>query len=152
MLTLISGYTCYAGFRVIKLREKKGSWLDAIIATLILVTALVYVFFRQEDKDWSPAVVYSILPALVLVTGYDLLKYFLLHRSLKSIWLYEHIYKMMSAFSAILSAFTGTVFPDFKPYSQVGPSAICFSLIFYFILQRASERRKKRKPAVIQAS
>ncbi|MDB5115703.1 MAG: hypothetical protein JWQ79_1195 [Mucilaginibacter sp.] len=33
-------------------------------------------------------------------------------------WLYEHIVKMLGAFSGLLSAFSGTVFPQYQPYSQ----------------------------------
>jgi hypothetical protein len=50
---------------------------------------------------------------------------------------------MLSAYSAILSAFTGTVLPGFKPYSQLGPSVLCLWLIVFFIWRQAAAQRKR---------
>lgn len=54
------------------------------------------------------------LPQILLVIIYDFLRYLIPKNSYRKhrIWLYEHIYKMTSAFSAILSAFTGTVLDE----------------------------------------
>ena len=104
---------------------------------LRLIAAGIFVFGAgTKDTSWSPAVVYPTLSALWLVTAYDMVKYFWLHQRLRHWWLYEHIYKMISAFSALLSAFSGTVLPHLKPYSQIFPSVICVLLIGYFIRQR----------------
>ena len=147
MLTLLAGYVSYAGFRNIKLREKRSSRIDVAVATTILGCGIFYLLWLQQNKgNWSPSVVYSTLGALILVTVYDITKHLLLHERIKTWWLYEHIYKMVSAFSALLSAFAGTVLPDsFKPYSQVGPSAFCIWLIIFFIAQQAWIRHKNKK-------
>ena len=146
MLTLLAGYVGYAGFRTIRLRERKGNKWDALIAIMTLTTGILYLLWlRGGDGNWSPSVIYSTLLALALVTVYDLLKYFWLHPAIKGWWLYEHIYKMLSAFSALLSAFVGTVLPDYHPYSQVGPSAVCVWLIVFFIWQQARLRAKPGK-------
>ncbi len=47
---------------------------------------------------------------------------------------YEHIYKMTSAFSGLLSAFIGTVFEEYKPHSQYIPSALGVLIILGFII------------------
>jgi hypothetical protein len=105
-----------------------------LVAAGSLAVGVAYLFYlRGADGNWAPPVVYSTLAALAVVTGYDLLKHGWLHERLRSWWLYEHIYKMLSAYSAILSAFTGTVLPGFKPYSQLGPSVLCLWLIVFFI-------------------
>jgi hypothetical protein len=144
MLTLGAGYHVYAGYRAVQLRRQRSTRPDALVAGGALAVGLLYLFYlRQADGNWAPPVVYSTLAALALVTGYDLLKYFWLHERIQSWWLYEHIYKMLSAYSAILSAFMGTVLPGFKPYSQLGPSVLCLWLIVFFIWRQAITYRKR---------
>lgn len=142
MLTLLAGYVGYAGWRSIRLRQKRTSMVDTGIAFVSLGTGVAYLLWlKQSNADWSSSVVYPTLGALLLVTVYDLLKFFWLHPYIKEWWLYEHIYKMVSAFSAIFSAFVGTVLPNFKPYSQIGPSTFCLWLIVFFIWQQAKKKR-----------
>lgn len=138
MLTIIASYVGFAGFRNIQLKEKRGTWVDTLIAISALTTSLLYVWnLSKSPLHWNTSVVIPTLVALVLVTTYDLVKQFFLQSYLKDAWLYEHIYKMISAFSALFSAFTGNVFRSFHPYSQIGPSIICVLLIIYFIARRA---------------
>jgi hypothetical protein len=117
--------------------------LDVLVAILTLTTGFLYLFWlRQGDGNWSHPVIYSTVTALGLVTTYDLAKHFIFYEQLKTWWLYEHIYKMISAFSVLLSAFAGTVLPEsFKPYSQIAPSIICIWLIIFFICQQQGRRR-----------
>ncbi|GAB4024553.1 hypothetical protein [Spirosoma koreense] len=144
LLTLLSGYVGYSGYRTVRLRERRASGIDALLALMVLTAGGLFLWSLQtEENSWSPAVIYPTLSALGLVAGYDLVKYFWLYRRLKTWWLYEHIYKMLSAYSAILSAFSGTVLVNFKPYSQIVPSVICVFGIIYFIGKRA----RRRKPA-----
>lgn len=143
MLTLLGGYVGYSGYRAIRLRERKSSVIDMLLAISVLTAGSLYLSSMQlAGGNWSPAVVYPTLLALVLVAGYDLVKHFWLFHRLRTWWLYEHIYKMMSALNALFSAFAGTVLPQFKPYSQILPTVVCLNLIAYFIWKRAKERRK----------
>jgi hypothetical protein len=64
-------------------------------------------------------------------TIYDLSKYLWLYPYLKKWWIYKYFHKMISAFSALLSAFVGTILPDFKPFSQLG--SVLLLLIIWFI-------------------
>lgn len=149
MLTLLGGYVGYSGYRAVRLREQQTSVLDVSMSVFVLVAGGLYLRSLQVgDSNWSPVVVYSTLLALVLVAGYDLIKHFWLYKRLRTWWLYEHIYKMLSAYSAILSAFSGTVFSQYKPYSQILPSALCVSAIVYFIWVRIRARR----PATVQVA
>jgi hypothetical protein len=144
MLTLGAGYHGYAGYRAVQRRRQRSTRPDALVAAGALAVGLLYLFYlRQADGNWAPPVVYSTLAALAVVTGYDLLKHCWLHERLQAWWLYEHIYKMLSAYSAILSAFMGTVLPGFKPYSQLGPSVLCLWLIIFFIWRHGAGSRKK---------
>ncbi|WP_198424768.1 hypothetical protein [Spirosoma endbachense] len=142
LLTLLGGYVGYSGFRTIRLREQPASTIDLLISIGVLITGGIYLGSMElAGGNWSPSVVYPTLSALVLVAGYDLIKRLWLFDKLKTWWLYEHIYKMISAYSAILSAFSGTVFPQYKPCSQILPSALCVSAIIYFIWQQAKNRK-----------
>jgi uncharacterized membrane protein HdeD (DUF308 family) len=144
MLTLIATYVGFAGFRNIKLRENRSTIWDAAVALGSLMIASIYLWkLVNSQTHWNVSVVSSTFVALGLVTTYDLVKFFFLHNYLKKWWLYEHIYKMISAFSALLSAFSGNVLRDFHPYSQVVPSAFCTVMIGYFIFKRAMGAKQK---------
>lgn len=145
MLTLIAGYVGYAGFRNIQLKENRAGKLDLVISLISLSVTIWYGSYVIHHRlVANPVVVYSTLGALIFVISYDLLKYFFLHERLKKWWLYEHIYKVISAFSAMFSAFAGNVLRDYHPYSQIGPSLICTLLIIYFIAERAFSRLKTK--------
>ncbi|MFM8851368.1 MAG: hypothetical protein ACKOE5_13360, partial [Cytophagales bacterium] len=73
---------------------------------------------------------------------YDLMKFFFFHEAIKKWWLYEHIYKMISTFSALVSAFSGNVLRDFHPYSQMVPSIFCTILIIVFITLKVRDNRQ----------
>lgn len=141
MLTILSGYVGYAGWRTIRLKENRGSIIDMVIALTALTLGLMFLMsLDKADDSWNPVVIHSTLSALVLVTVYDILKFLWLHPFIKRWWLYEHIYKMTSAFSAIFSAFIGTVLPDHKPWSQIGPSSLCVLLIIFMIWRQVIKR------------
>lgn len=146
MLTILSGYVGYAGWRTIRLREKRGSRFDLLVALLASIMGILFlVYMNQSNSSWNPMVIYSTLGALCLVTSYDILKYVWLYRYIKKWWIYEHIYKMISAFSAIFSAFAGTVLPDYKPYSQVVPSSLCLLLIVIMIWRQVLNKKREIK-------
>jgi hypothetical protein len=146
MLTMLSGYLGYSGYRNVRLKEERSTGTDAGVAALALFTGLLYIgILNKSNTSWNPSVVYPTLSGLVLVTVYDLCKHFWWHSPIKVWWLYEHIYKMLSAHSALLSAFCGTLFPDYKPYSQIGPSIFSLWLIGFFIVQQARLRAHRMK-------
>jgi hypothetical protein len=143
MLTILAGYDGFAGYRVVTLKQNHPGIPDVAGAIIALTTGMLYVFaFSETMATMSSSVVKSTLIALMIVTLYDIVKYFFTHRYVKHWWLYEHIYKMIAGFSAIFSAFVGTVVTGFRPYSQLGPTVICMWLIVFFIWKRA--RRAER--------
>jgi hypothetical protein len=145
MLTILSSYVGYSGYRTVQVRQGRASVPDILTAVAAIALGISYlVFLNQSGADWSPAVVYSTLSGLLIVSGYDLIKHFLLFNRLRNWWLYEHIYKMLSAYSAILSAFTGTVLPGFKPYSQIMPGIFTFALIVYFISNQIQKKNARK--------
>ncbi|MBE9461534.1 hypothetical protein ACFP1I_02050 [Dyadobacter subterraneus] len=136
VITLLSGYNCFSGIRSLKLCGQKPEMIDYVVPVLVMSSAIFYLYYLNYSKlYWAPVITYSTVGALFLITGYDLCKWIIPVRFLKKAIMYEHAYKMTSALSAISSAFSGTVFPDYKPYSQFLPSvAGMIYIIITFIL------------------
>ncbi|MEM6845231.1 MAG: hypothetical protein AAF632_23665 [Bacteroidota bacterium] len=145
LLTLLAGYNGYTGWRAVRLRERKVTTIDFTIAVLALILGLAFLaFLHAAEANWNPSLVYSAVGALGLVTIYDIAKYLWLHAYLKKWWIYEHIYKMISPFSALLSAFAGNVLRDYQPYSQMVPNIFCVLLIFIMIWRQALKQGSRK--------
>lgn len=141
ILTLLSGYNCFSGIRAMRLAGARPQYLDYLMAAGVMLAGMGYLYIlKREGFYWAPAVIYSTVGALFLVAGYDLLKRILPLTFLRKAVLYEHSYKMVSAWSALLSAFCGTVLPQYKPYSQLLPSVICIVYICFTFTQVARNR------------
>ncbi|WP_146260466.1 hypothetical protein [Algoriphagus chordae] len=136
VITVLSGYVSFSGYRVLKSKSNVPKKVDIIVATtsLFVLTYFLY-YFKSIGMIWSPIVIYSTVGALVFVIIYDFLRYLIpAHKYSKHrIWVYEHIYKMTSAFAALLSAFTGTVLVEYQPHSQYLPSVFGVLLIIGFM-------------------
>lgn len=125
VITLLSAYNCFSGIRALRLNGRRPVRMDYLAAVIVIASAIYYLCYLQASRlYWSPVVIYSTIGALFLVTAYDLLKWAMPAYFLQRAVMYEHVYKMVSAFSAITSAFSGTVLPQYKPYSQFLPSVI----------------------------
>lgn len=148
VITLLSGYNCFSGIRTIRLRGQKPKLYDVIIPVIVISSALYYLYYIQSiGLFWAPSVIYSTLGALFIVTSYDLAKPFMTVRTRKKAFIYEHVYKMISAFIALASAFLGTVFPQYKPYSQLLPSLLGIAYTF-FIFIRLNQRPTSLKRSI----
>ena len=136
VVTLLSGYTCFSGIRAIRLQGKKPGVYDLIVPIIVMASALYYLYhITTIGLFWAPAVVYPTIGALFIITIYDLTKMFLSRVFLTKAMMYEHVYKMVSSMIAITSAFTGTVLPQYKPYSQLLPSLFGFVYIFIIFIR-----------------
>ena len=137
VITVLSGYVAFSGFRILKTKSNVPRRLDIVIAVISLIVLLYYLYyFKTIGMIWSPVVIYSTVGALIFVIFYDFLRYLIPRKKYNKhrIWIYEHIYKMTSAFAAILSAFTGTVLDEYQPHSQYLPSALGMMVILGFML------------------
>jgi uncharacterized membrane protein len=154
VLTLLSGYNCFSGIRAVRLGGKKPGGIDYAAPLVVMAAAVYYLYYiRSIGLYWSPVVIYSTIGALFLVTVYDLFKALMPVMLLKRTVIYEHIYKMVSALSGLASAFTGTVFPDHKPYSQFLPSVLgLLCIIVIFIRVSNKPLSLKRNPILHQAN
>jgi hypothetical protein len=135
VITVLSGYQAFSGYRVIKTKSNSPKFIDIGICLLSLLSVLYFLYyFKSIGMIWSPVIIYSTVGWLFLMIAYDLGRYFIPAKIYRNLWIYEHILKMVSAFTGLLSAFSGTVFPHYQPYSQFIPSilgtlaAICFMI------------------------
>ncbi|MBB2147920.1 hypothetical protein [Pedobacter gandavensis] len=138
VITVLSGYLGYSGYRTLQTKSNLPKTPDIVIALLSLASLGYFLYyFKRSGMIWDPMIIYSTMGYLILIVSYDLGRYFIPKSRYGKLWLYEHILKMISAFSAILSAFTGTVFAQYHPYSQFLPSilgamvATAFMLVTY---------------------
>ncbi|MDH7447802.1 hypothetical protein [Aquimarina sp. 2201CG14-23] len=137
IITVLSGYVSFSGYRVLLLKSNTPKAIDILFAIISLLTLTYFLYyFKSIGMIWSPIIIYSTVGALLFIITYDFMRYliprkkYIKHR----IWIYEHIYKMTSAFSALLAAFIGTVFEEYQPHSQYIPSALGMLIIFGFII------------------
>lgn len=151
VLTLTAGYNCFSGIRVLRRAGKPLVMLDYIVPLFVLALTGGYLhYIRQSGVYWSPVIVYAGLGYLVLVTVYDLSRGLMSAVMLKRAAIYEHVYKMMSALSALLSAFGGTMLPQFKPYSQFMPSMIGFTCVIIIFIRLAGRKLSFQRKQVLQ--
>jgi hypothetical protein len=131
VITLLAGYNCFSGIRVFKQRRS----IDYIVPLVVMASVC---FIRS--MYWSAVIIYSTIGALLLVTTWDLLKWSMPALFLKRAVMYEHVYKMVSALSALASAFIGTTLPQYKPYSQFLPSMVGLTSIIVIFIMMSNKR------------
>ncbi len=137
VITILSGYVAFSGYRTLQFKSNLPKTIDVVVALMSIIVLTYFLFyFRSIGMIWSPIVIYSTVGAFIFVVLYDFLRYIIPKKKYveNRIWLYEHIYKMTSAFAALLSAFAGTIFEAYQPHSQYVPSVLGFLIIIgYFI-------------------
>lgn len=143
VITILSGYLGYSGYRAAHLKTNRPNLPDiaGAFASLFTVGYFLY-YFHSIGLIWAPVIIYSTVGWLVAIVTYDLLRYFIPENVYAGLWLQEHILKMVSAFSGLLSAFSGTVFPQYQPYSQFLPSVFGTLIAIGFMLNVYIIRRK----------
>jgi hypothetical protein len=135
VVTLLSFYDVFAGYRALQLRGRRPQAVDRIAAVLGLAAPWIFIItMRYLRQPWNPILTWSILGGLLAISGYDLLRNVLPESWLKRVWVQEHLYKMMSAYIAITSAFAGTVFARYMPWSAILPSVLGFATIVGFLI------------------
>lgn len=150
VITMISFYQGYSGYRVIQQRDKGPALIDTIVTILTAASAAYFIYYiKSAGFIWSPVVIYSTIGWLGVFVLYDVCRYFIPFKTYRKVWMYEHIVKMTGAYTAIVSAFTGTVLPiSFQPYSQVLPSAI--GSVFIIALCIAYHQRISKRENVFE--
>lgn len=136
IISLISGYEAWSGYRVIRNKQTGPKWADYVVAWFVLICGTGFlIFYRTSRPNWSPVIIYSTVYWLYILCVYDLLRYFIGKPFQKRNYVHEHIVKVVGAFAAISSAFLGTVLPAYQPYSQLWPTVAGFILIGVMCVQ-----------------
>lgn len=151
VITLLSGYNCFSGIRVMQLRGRKPLLADYLASLLVLGSAFYYVYYvMSSGLYWSPVVVYSTIGALCMITFFDLSRALMPVTVLKKTRVYEHVYKMFGALSGLADAFAGTVLPQYQPYSQFVPSLIALVIVIIIFIRMGSLQLMPGKDALLQ--
>jgi len=125
IITVLSAYYGFSGYRSIQNKTNTPKAIDIFVPLVSLISVAYFLYyFKTTGMYWSPIIVYSTVTALVMIIIYDFGRYLIPKKTYKQIWLYEHIFKMIGAFTALFSAFSGTVFENYQPYSQFLPSLL----------------------------
>jgi uncharacterized membrane protein len=139
VVTLLSFYDAFSGYRALQLRGARPRLPDQIISVLGLISPAIFVLLmRRLHQPWAPVLTYSILGGLLVMSSYDAARNFLPQRWLQRSWMQEHLVKMISAYVAISSAFAGTVFPSFMPWSAIVPTSVGYILMIFFLVSGPS--------------
>lgn len=153
VITMLSGYTCFSGIRTVRLRGMKPALIDRIVPLVTMVSAFYYLYYiRSIGLYWGAGIAFSTVGALFMVTVYDISRVWMSEAFRKRAMLYEHVYKMMSALSALASAFSGTVFPQHKPYSQFLPGVAATAYVLFVFWRMAAKRGAFRRNVILQNS
>jgi hypothetical protein len=150
VITVLSAYQGFSGYRVLKSKSNKPKFLDISVAifSLICVSYFLY-YFNSIGMIWAPVIIYSTVGALLFLVAYDFIRYFIPESKYKRLWFYEHIYKMIGAFTALLAAFSGTVFSKYQPYSQILPSAMGIFMQFAFIVYYYKKNNRVQTNSIV---
>ena len=134
VITLLSAYQGFSGYRALQSKNNKPKVIDISMAVITLLSAFYFMYYiKRIGFFWTPVIIYSTLGALFTVISYDFIRYLIPNSKYGKLWFYEHIYKMIGAFTALLAAFIGTVFASYQPYSQILPSAFGIILQIGFL-------------------
>jgi uncharacterized membrane protein len=143
-VTLLTAYWAYSGLRALRTRHVGPVAQDALVSICVLVASVLLVLYLQRVRvPWAPAVVYSTLGTLVLLALYDLARFAFPTRWFETLWLYEHLLKMIGAHSSVITAFSGTVLWAWQPYSQLVPSTLWVAVMIGYVVRirrRAASR------------
>ncbi len=146
IITVLSAYYGFSGYRILQNKTNSPKLIDISVAIISLISVSYFLYyFKSIGMYWSPIIVYSTVGALLLIVTYDFLRYLIPKKTYRNMWLYEHIFKMIGAFTALLSAFSGTVFDNYQPYSQFLPSVFGTLLQVGFIVYYVRKFKKNRK-------
>jgi uncharacterized membrane protein len=149
VVTLLSFYDVFAGYRALQLRGARPQIPDNIASSLGFSSPWIFVLLmRRLHQPWSPILTWSILGGLIALSTYDLLRNALPAAWLKRVWIQEHLIKMIAAYIAISTAFAGTVFPQYMPWSAIVPSAAGWLVALAFLIAgpRAWSKSHPSKP------
>ncbi|PNS09745.1 hypothetical protein [Solilutibacter silvestris] len=134
ILSVLVPYQLISGWRSIYTKDQGPAKIDAILtlfATVLLIALIPAVLAHAEGS----VVVYSSLGALATILLYDTIRWLFPRRWYRSLWKYEHTYKLIASIFAMLSALVGNVVRFGQPWSQILPSVVGIIVIAYYFIR-----------------
>jgi hypothetical protein len=163
-LTVGAAVSCFSGIRVLRRKRpdldpaQRAQPLDwaftAVAAGLLLL--LLAVAFRGEIRQNAP-VFYALLGGAGAYLLWDLWR-FLFPAAwpfFPNLWFYEHLVKMLAAYSAVVAAFSGSVLtflPIPEPWKQLWSTILFHNLMIGFVLWYAMLRKRVRRGPAFPAA
>lgn len=143
VLTVLVSYQLASGWHVIFTKASGPNRIDALFALIAGAWALYLIplLFASGAQASAEVVIYSSMGALFVLLAYDAARWCFPRHWHAALWRYEHIYKLISALFAMLSAATGNVIRVGQPWSQLLPSVLGAVAILWFF---GSNRRAQR--------
>ncbi len=143
VLTMLAAYQAFTGYRLTQSKDKGPGLLDFGFNLICLAYGIVFLF---QLPDLNPVmqkpVIYFTLFFLFLIMLYDMIRFLARKKwNPKSLWIYEHIFKMIGAYSGLFSAFSGTVLTQWEPYNTIIPSSLCLFLIAGLIVRKINIKK-----------
>ena len=154
-LTATASITVFSGVRVLKRkrpdlrRDDHAQALDWILTlTVVGVGLWVLLLILLGKAGPNPAVAAALVYGALTYGGWDLWRFLrpTAWPFFPDLWTYEHLVKMLSAYGAVMSAFSGnflTFLPS--PWSQLWPTLFFQPLAMIWVLIHA--RRRQLDPA-----
>jgi uncharacterized membrane protein len=147
VLSVLVPYQVIGGWHSVYTQCQGPSKVDALLTLLAtaLFIALIPAVLRHPAE--ASIVVYSSLGGLAVVLLYDTIRWLFPRRWYRTLWKYEHSYKLIGSLFGMLSALIGNVVRIGQPWSQILPSAVGTLVIAYYfarLYQQASRHSPER--------
>ncbi len=144
VLTVLVLYQLVGGWRSAYTQERGPAGIDALWTLLAAVSSVALVPHVLGASTGPDIVVRSSLGALATILAYDAIRWTFPRRWYRTLWRYEHAYKLIASIFAMLSAFVGNVVRVGQPWSQIAPSAVGIMVILYFFHRLYREDKARR--------
>lgn len=139
-ITFLVAYLSVSGWRATRPEPPDG--FDKAFAVSALVGGSAFLAFLATGATafWRPEVTRPIGGALIVYASYDLIR-LVFPRWRARIRPLEHGVKMILAVGALASAGTGTLAPQWQPWSQLAPSVVFSTLAITFVIAHALRKQ-----------
>jgi uncharacterized membrane protein len=135
VLSVLVPYQLVGGWRSIYTKSRGPSKIDAIWTLVAFAFFVALIPAVRAHPAEAPIVVYSSLGALAMVLLYDAIRWSFPRRWYRTLWKYEHSYKLIASVFGMLSALIGNVIRFGQPWSQILPSAAGLIVIAHYFTQ-----------------
>lgn len=142
VLSVLVPYQLVSGWRSSHTKDQGPSAIDGLWTLLAIACSAALAPLVLAHPAEAPIVVYSSFGALACILAYDVIRWLFPCRWYRTLWKYEHSYKLIASIFAMLSALVGNVIRVGQPWSQIAPSAAGIFVIAYFFFQLS--RKKNR--------